>query len=95
MAEAAPAGSVQSTAIAAGGTTGAIVVAQWLVDPSWPPPTAVLTVIVGALIPVFHLLWEAICKRLVRVADAIDGPDEPVAVQVDAPAGITTPKLPA
>lgn len=67
---------VQTTSLAAAGTSGALIVAQWLVAPEWPPPLPVLTVLVGVLTPVVHLIGRALFKRLSIVADKIDGPDD-------------------
>lgn len=73
---------VQTTSLAAAGTSGALIVAQWLVAPEWPPPLPVLTVIVAALTPVVHLIGLALFKRLAIVADRIDGPDDPPTAEV-------------
>lgn len=70
---------VQTTSLAAAGTGGALIVAQWLVAPEWPPSLPVLTVIVTAMTPVVHMLGRALSKRLAIVADKIDGPDDPPA----------------
>lgn len=67
---------VQTTSLAAAGTGGALIVAQWLVAPEWPPSLPVLTVIVTAMTPVVHMLGRAVSKRLAIVADKIDGPDD-------------------
>lgn len=72
-----PVSPVQTTSLAAAGTSGALIVAQWLVAPEWPPPLPVLTVLVAALTPVVHMLGRAVSKRLAIVADKIDGPEDP------------------
>lgn len=71
---------MQTSSLAAAGTSGGLIVLQWLVAPEWPPPLPVLTVFVGAMLPVCHLLGRALYKRLTIVADQIDGPDEPAPI---------------
>lgn len=71
---------VQTTSLAAAGTSGALIVAQWLVAPEWPPPLPVLTVLVAAMTPIVHTLGLALFKRLAIVADKIDGPNDPPTV---------------
>lgn len=78
-----PQSSAQSTALASAGTSGGIVIAQWLVAPDWPPSLAVITVAVGILTPVAHLLGRALYTRLTRIADKLDG-DETTTVTVSA-----------
>lgn len=77
MADPAPATPVSNTTIAAGSTGAALIFAQWLVHPVWPPPEPVLTIAITALVPIGHLLARAIYNRLVKVASDIDPSDDP------------------
>ena len=56
--------TIQNTAAIGMSTTGGLVIAEWLVQPSWPPPVAVLTIAVGLLTPVIHLLARGIHNKL-------------------------------
>ena len=56
--------TIQNTATIGISTTGGLVIVEWLVQPSWPPPTAVLTIAVGLLTPIIHLVGRAVYRKV-------------------------------
>lgn len=69
-----PTSSVTTTAATAGATTSSLVIVQWLVQPEWPPSTAVLTVAMGLIAPIAHLIGREIMQRLQRWSERDDPP---------------------
>lgn len=59
-----PGGSISQTAAVALPVTGAAVVMNWLVAPSWPPPSDVMLIVIGVCSPAFHLIGRAIYHKL-------------------------------
>lgn len=59
-----PGGSISQTAAVALPVTGGAVLLNWLVAPSWPPPSDVMLVVIGLLSPPAHLIGRAIYHKL-------------------------------
>lgn len=70
-------GSVMTTGTVSLSTGGGLIVAQWLVHPVWPPPDAVLTLVVAALAPFAHLVGRAIYRKLSTWAEEEPAPPPP------------------
>lgn len=58
--------SIQQTATIGMSAGGGIACAIWLCSPTWPPPDAVLSLLVGYSLPVIHLIGRGIYRRVAR-----------------------------
>lgn len=56
--------TVSNTAIIGMSAGSGIAVAMWLCHPTWPPPESVVAVVVGAIMPVLHLIGLGIYNRV-------------------------------
>jgi hypothetical protein len=80
-------GSVSTTAAVALPVGAGLIVATWLVHPTWPPSQEVLTVVVTAAAPMFHLIYRGIYRWLTGwVGDDPAQPGDLVAIPQGAPA---------
>lgn len=58
--------SLQNTATIGMSAGGGMAVAIWLCKPSWPPPDAVLALLVGYALPVIHLAGRGVYRRIAK-----------------------------
>lgn len=65
-------GSVQATSLVAMPMSAGLIVLQYLVHPVWPPPDSILTIAVGFLAPMTHLVGRALYRKILAWA----GPDD-------------------
>lgn len=86
--------SVATTTAIALPTGAGLIVLQYLVQPVWPPPSPVLTIVATALVPVAHLIGKAFMGRLTRAAAELDEP-EAAPAPVPIPAAVVVEQLPA
>ena len=63
-----PSHLVQNVAMGTLSTTSALVILEWVVQPTWPPPVAVLTVAAGLMTPVVHVAGRGVMRKLAKWA---------------------------
>lgn len=73
----------QTTTVALGSGSG-LVLAEYLVKPVWPPPPAVLAILVAMLAPAVHLIGRGIMRGLAKWAG-----EQPAPAPAGAPATLT------
>lgn len=57
---------MQQTTVVSLPMTAGLIFLQWLVHPTWPPSNEVLTIFVGVMAPLAHLVGRAIYRKLTQ-----------------------------